>query len=375
MNVKTKKTALAAALAAAILLSSLAAPADAAQIVCFTGVNDTLLPLRDATMPAYFGTTLYVPSGVFSYAGLSVSLSAARGNLYVTKGKLRLNFFLELGAVTDLDGVIYEDTSVRRIGGLYFLPLEFVCGYFNLTYSIIPCEPVSVLRIKTDDAVYNDKTFAGQFKKQMETYYDEYLAAKASAQRPSPTPGGAPPPETPPAYEGSTVYLSFYGVSGEYAPRVLDALKLGSARACFFMSEHELAESPDLARRVYGEGHSLGIWLETGGAEELSRAAALLFEAAKVKTPLAASPPEVSGDARTLCAERGLIYRDASVYSPDDAAEDAGSFLPVSRYSVKDIRFECSDGALKALPAAIALFGEAGLPLRAITETSAEISG
>jgi hypothetical protein len=134
------------------------------------------------------------------------------------------------------------------------------------------------------------------------------------------------------------------------------------------MSERELAEAPALARRIYGEGHSLGIWLESAGAEEHSRAAVLLFEAAKVKTPLVASPPEASEEARALCEERGLVYRAASVYAGDVA--EAAALLPGARGSVEDVRFECSGEALKILPAAIALFGEAGLPLKAITETS-----
>ncbi|MDR2615899.1 MAG: polysaccharide deacetylase family protein [Oscillospiraceae bacterium] len=371
-TVKTKKRIAAAAIAAAILLSAFITSAGAAQIVCFTGVNDTLMPLRDATMPAYFGTTLYVPSGVFTAAGLSVSLSASRGNLYVHKGKLRLNFFIELGAVTDQDGVVYEDVPIKRQNGLYFLPIEFVCDYFKLTYSIIPSDPISILRVKSSDAVYNDKTFAGHFKKQMETYYSEYLASKATA-RPTATPGtGAPATATPPVYAGATVYISFFGVTEEFAPRVLDALRLGSVRACFFMSERELAAYPALARRIFGEGHSLGVWLETDDAEEYARARALLFEAAKARSPLVASPTETAETARALCAELGLIYRAASVYAA--GVTDAGSLLPSSRYSVTDVRFECSDDALRLLPSALSAFTEAGISPKAITETSADIS-
>ena len=38
------------------------APTDAAASVCFTAVNDQLLPLSDETMPFWSGGTFYVPS-------------------------------------------------------------------------------------------------------------------------------------------------------------------------------------------------------------------------------------------------------------------------------------------------------------------------
>ncbi|MDR0445636.1 MAG: polysaccharide deacetylase family protein [Oscillospiraceae bacterium] len=369
-----KKRVIIAAMLAAVMLSVVAPPVGASQIVCFTGVNDTLLPLREATLPAYFGTTLYVPSGVFALAEVTVSLSSSRGNLYVKRGNRSLNFFIELGAVTDQDGLIYEDVPVERIGVLYFLPLEFVCEYFKLSYSIIPSDPASILRIKTSDAVYNDKTFAGHFKSQMEIYYNEYLTAKAAAaMRPTPTPGsgGTPVTTQPSVYEGSTVFLSFFGVSAEYTPRILDALKLASARACFFVSADELKAAPSLARRIYGEGHSMGAFLTSDDAEEYDRVAALLFEAAKVKSPLVASPPAVAAEVREMCSERGLIYRPASVYADTAASSDPGALFPTERNVVFDIRFKCTEDTHKTLTAALSALTDAGFSLDAITETSA----
>jgi hypothetical protein len=374
-SLKIRKRIIGAALAAAALLSALVFDASASQIVCFTGVNDTLLPLREATMPAYFGTTLYVPSNVFSLAGLTVSLSSARGNLYAYRGKLRLNFFIELGAVSDQDGVVYEDVSVQRLGGLYFLPLEFVCDYFKLTYSIIPSDPASILRVKSSDAVYNDKTFAGHFKDRMDTYYSEYLAAKATAAaRPTATPiPGAPTPPPTPTYEGSTVYFSFYGVSEEYTPRLLDTLKLASVNACFFISADELMASPALARRIYGEGHTVGVWLNSAGADEYARAGSRLFEAAKIKTTLISSPPEIAADAQSLAAELGLIYRPASVYADGVTPSGVIALLPEARNSVTDVRFRCDETALNTLPAALSLFGGLGFSIDAITEIARQI--
>jgi hypothetical protein len=376
-GVRVKKRILAIVVAALIAASLFAVPSSASQIVCFTGVEDTLMPLRDSTMPAYFGTKLYVPATVFANADISSGISVSESNLYVYKGKRRLNFFISLEMVTDQDGVIYDNVPVKIINGLYFLPLDFMCEYFKLTYTIIPSDPASILRIKSSAAVFNDKTFAGHYKKQMADYFSDYTAPPTVAPptfTPPAPPGQDTPTPPPPTYGDVTVFLSFYAPGAGDAARILNVLSRASARACFFMTAAEIARYPALARRISGEGHSLGIWLETADFDEYAKASRLLFEAAKTVSPLVASPPEISEEVAVLAEERGLVYRACTIYAGDDYTEAAvNGQLPTLPRGVADVRFSCSENTARILPGVLDYLREREYALSLVTETTSAI--
>ena len=344
----------------------------ASPMVCFTGVNDTLLPFRDATMPAYFGTVLYVPAGVFAEFGISSGTSASRDNLYVYRGeKERLAFYISLELAMDQSGEIYENVGVKTVDGLYFLPLDFICEFFELTYKLLSNDPVSVLRIKNSDAVYNDPSFIGHYKNQIEQAYKAYSAPSTSTPVPS-----APPAETPVIFDYSdvTVYLSFCGVTETYASLILSALSDYSVTACFFLSAADIAENPALVRRISGENHMVGIWLDSAELDEYSGTSRLLFEAAKLVTPLVASDIEISGDAAALCEEYGLLYRVATVW-PEESnnAAAVASQLSVTPYTYDDIRFACTQNTSRILPTVLRYLNSHFYTVSLITETSPNI--
>ncbi|MDR3209298.1 MAG: hypothetical protein LBT36_01535, partial [Oscillospiraceae bacterium] len=144
---------------ACVLLSVAELPVRAASMICFTGANDTLLPLTEDTMPAYYGTTLYVPGSVFQYLGLYTGFETSQGRYYVYKGLRRLDFFIQRGTVSDADGVEYKNVPAHTVNDSIYLPLDLLCEYFGMTYAVISVPanlPLSVLRIKSADAVFND---------------------------------------------------------------------------------------------------------------------------------------------------------------------------------------------------------------------------
>lgn len=344
----------------------------ASQYPCFTGANDTLLPFRDATMPAYFNSKLYVPASVFAEFGISSGTSASQNNLlvYRTSEKKRLNFFISLGHVLDQDGAIYEDVGLEIIDGLYFLPLEFMCEFFGLTYKLIANDPVSVLRIKDSTAVFNDKTFIGYYKNEMETAYSDYNTPAT----PTPTPQITPPPAESPAqkdFSSVKIMLSFYGVEGTHVSSILDILGEHSVTSCFFLTAAEIAADPALVRRISGEKHMLGIRLENADLNEYTAAAKLLFEAAKVKTPLVTSSPDISEEVATLCAENGLLYSYASIWPEEgQSAAVVSAQIPTDNYASADIRFDCTSGTSRILSAIIRYLNEYKYSIQIPTETS-----
>ena len=351
-------------------------PSQASQMLCFTGVNDTLLPLRDSTMPAYFGTTLYVPASVFTEFGISSGMSTSQDTVYVYRGeKIRLTFFISLGLVMDQDGITYENSGLQIIDGVYFLPLDFICGFFDLSYKLLSNDPVSVLRIKNSSAVYNDNTFIGNYKSQIEKAYKSYSTPLTPSPTPIvfPTTSDAPPTETPIIEEFSdvTVYLSFFDISEPYTSTILDTLADHSVTACFFLSAPEIIANPALVRRISGEKHMIGIMLDSVDYSDYSEAAKLLFEATKLVTPLVASNAETADEASAMCGEYGLIYRAATVQPGDDENSTAvAAYLSITPFTSDDLRLACTQNTTRLLPTIIRYLETFKYTVSIITETS-----
>ena len=349
----------------------------ASQMPCFTGVNDTLLPFRDATMPAYFGTKLYVPASVFTEFGISSGTSASQDNLYVYRGeKTRLTFFISLGLVMDQNGITYENSGLESIDGVYFLPLDFVCEFFDLTYKLLPNDPVSVLRIKNSSAVYNDNTFLGNYKKQIEAAYKAYSTPSTPLPIATPTPSDAPPTETPviEEFRDVTVYLSFFDVTEPHASAILDTLADYSVTACFFLTASDIAANPALVRRISGEKHMVGIMLGSADYSDYSNAATLLFEAAKLVTPLVASDVEITEEVTAMCEDHGLIYRAATLLPGDeDTATAVAATLSVTPFTADDLRLPCTQNTTGILRAIIRYLENFDYTVSIITETSTRL--
>ena len=357
-----------------LLLAIPFAPLQASQMPCFTGVNDTLLPLKDATMPAYFGTKLYVPVSVFTEFGISSGTSASQGilSVYRSSEKLRLDFFISLGLVMDQDGETYEGAGVEIIDGLYFVPLEFMCGFFNLTYTLLSNDPLSVLRIKNSSAVYNDRTYLGTYKRQIENAYKAYTTPATQ----TPNPSSVTPTESPIILDFSdvTVYLSFFNAGDSYTPTILDTLASYSTSACFFLSSSDIMANPALVRRISGEKHMLGIWLDSADYEEYVYTSYLLFEAGKLVTPLVATNAELAEEVSAMCEEYGLIYRPATV-QPDDEMGSATvtALVSITPHTTDDLRFACTQNTSRILPQVVRYLENLKYSVTVITETSAGV--
>ena len=86
-----KKRFLGLILCLALLLPFAAPAARADETVFFTAMGESILPLRDETMPFLSGTALYIPAGIFTGAvrkALDVSCSGgiSRGEVILYSG-------------------------------------------------------------------------------------------------------------------------------------------------------------------------------------------------------------------------------------------------------------------------------------------------
>ena len=384
---RMKKRVIATIVAVCVIAAVTPVVSRAVVIPYFMAVNDTLLPFNDDTMPYVSGNEIYVPPAMFSGAGVwavaSEDLEWAR--LYRGPGKYA-DFLTGRGVTQDQDGNNLQWPAARRIGGRFYVPLQYVCDFFGLTFEIIeisrdiiPQEQMRVIRIKSRDGV-NGLTFVGLNRNAIRNAYNEYYAPPPPLPTvPPDIPGGVPvtlPPviEPQPVYSDVTIYISFYDISAggtDVLFEILDAISESGYKFCFFVSENDINEDPGLIRKIYGSGHMIGLWLEHGSSAELNRTASLLFEATKIKTILV-STAETAEDAVSSYAGNGLIVWRTSqslVYDDTLSVEEVTTMISTESGASQNIISSCSVNAALMLSGILSYLREYEYNVMEITET------
>lgn len=269
------KRRVAALLCAVLLVFQLAAsPAQAAEAVYFTAINDNMLPLSDSNMPFWSNGYLYVDSSIFTMAantpgkalGIYRSLNTARQLLVMSSDKdvLKLLFFdLSAGTVEDNQGLTYYPAAIQR-NGVVYVPLSLICYYFDLAYSRIKVPHGYLVRIKNDRAALSDEAFADAAAYLMEPQYEQYIRDKEpKVEEPEPSTGTPDVPSEEPA-EGKTLYLCLEASDGAVTEALLDELDRTGGKAAFYCTETFLRERGDLLRRMAATGQSIGLVADGG---------------------------------------------------------------------------------------------------------------
>ncbi len=136
------KKRLGALLCALVMCLALLSPASALEEVCFTSLNNKLLPLASDTMPLWSGGVLYVPASLFdgsatnaSYGvtlGVSLTQSQSSGTITLYSLSGILVFDLNSGICVDQQtGELLSGRAITRNGRIY-LPLNIVVDFFGL---------------------------------------------------------------------------------------------------------------------------------------------------------------------------------------------------------------------------------------------------
>ena len=309
------------ALALAAPLLALPERASAEERLSFIAINDTLPP-ELVNCVTYYNGMIYVPWFTFTNYGFGISytfLTTANTAYLYTRDK-QLFFELSSGKCYDGDGNDFSSPGIMQ-GGTVYLPLSTVYWFFGgFSYSNIPGnEYGSILRLTTGSEVLSDADVLRGARNYMRNYYLSYNQALAAMTEPPvqtlPLQTPTPPAETPvptesPAadHRGERFTLSFSGLP---PAQLLDYLAKRGMQTTFFLSPEELRADPDLARRIAGDGHGLGIRC---GAEDpagdWAEGAELLFETARVPALLCAAGAgyETESAVREMAEAAELVY-------------------------------------------------------------------
>ena len=230
------------------LLQALPPKADAAGVTFFA-VDETLLELGYGSI--YYGGELYVSPGVFTNVeGVYSSYSGTQKLLNMYNASNTLVFDLNAGTAYTVGGSNHS-VSATTSGGSIYVPLNFCCTYFGVSYSYFQTDLGPMIRLKTGQQVLSDTTFVSAVSAVMKQRYDAYTAAH-------------PEQYTPPVKMALCLCGSLSDDTGE----LLDYLRDSSVPAAFFTDAESIRSYPEIILRIYTEGHAIGALAETSEEAE-----------------------------------------------------------------------------------------------------------
>ena len=288
------KKALTLLLALVLLLSPGAALA-ADSSVCFIAINDNLLQLSSQ---AYSQSgQYYVPVSVFSefriYNDYHSAISTAR--LYSATKQMFFN--VATGETYDSENNFYTSSAIM-LGSTVYVPVDFVCRQFGLSWSYIRGSGYGdVCRITNGAASLTDSQFLAAARPLMASRYNEYTGSALN-----PVQGSG----TGVSSGDNVVFLSFQGLP---SAELLNTLSIYGVRAAFFLTSTDIAANPETVRRIVGEGHNIGVLCYDAPGSMYEAAADALWSRARVATVMLASASrEYDAICRQYAAESGLAY-------------------------------------------------------------------
>ena len=303
-----------------LLLGMLLSAHAGADSVCFISVNEQLLDAY--TNPYFSGGVTYVPYTVFTDYSFKMYYSYLSDSSTVMLYTAERQLFFDMSndkAYGD-DDKTYDAKAIVR-GGVVYLPASFVCSYFgnmSCTY-IVGYGYGDIVRIKDANHSLPDENFLMAASDLLHERYKTYTASQVTPT-PSRQPESSPEPDS---VDGAAAYLNFRGLPGEM---LLSALRSHDVNACFFLTEEDVRKDPDLVRQLDGEGHTLGVYCGEDIMRDYEATAALLYEAAHVKTLLITTDPLNRDTAQDLANVFSLVYVNYSDVS-DELIDDSEGFI------------------------------------------------
>ena len=293
--------------------------AAAADKVYFMAVNETVLDLSDDTMPRVVSGVLYVPYTLFdpntAGAGLGVfsSYNRTTGKVVIYSRSTSLTFDLNTDTST-AQGVVYREKAIIR-NSMVFVPVDAVCQYFGLEWSLLTVEYGYVVRVKSSAAVLDDRGFTEAAYFAVRSRYSSYIQSKTPVESPS-----APPEETVPSQpaegsdggdmEGARVYLAFRMEDGGGLDELLGRMEQYGVYGVFFCRPEQMKNRDDDIRTLTAAGHRIGLLLDAdtldGQREQAEQGRSLLAHIARVETALCLSEGLADADRVALSRELSL---------------------------------------------------------------------
>lgn len=234
---------------AAVFIFNVIPPAAAADTYYYGVAGTTLFPCTYNYMPMMVGGELMCPVQLLiDGLGFNYRNAPEEGNYTLFKDGRYLIFYINRPGSYDINW-IYEDKSLLKQNGTYYVPLQHIAERFGFVLS----SPIStsygtIIRISLISETMSDQDLQQSINNQLSRAQDSYKIIN----------GIAPPPQPKPA---PIVYLGFDADGESDVSDVLDILDEQGITATFFIAP-EFADSSGV-RSIIVRGHTLGIRLDS----------------------------------------------------------------------------------------------------------------
>lgn len=219
------------------------------QWVIYTITNDAIHPLSYQTMPFMHSSVLYIPYTVFSqHMGFREIYNDRENILILSNGDRTLFFDLDQGIAYDDNSYTYARSALAQ-NGMIYLPARFTAEYFGLEY-VYDAEK-AVVRLTDSSAKYSMESILLFYSKTFDALLADYQTL----------PPPLPDPETS---DPVPVYLTFAGALSEETEDILDFLRENGLKATFFLTADTILQHEELVRRIYVDGHTIGLGSASG---------------------------------------------------------------------------------------------------------------
>ncbi len=192
---------------------------------------------------------------------------------------------LAAGTIETNNGQSFSGSAIVR-GDVVFLPLEAVCRYFGLEYSLTRVSNGYLLRIKSDSVVLTDAKFIDAANATMASRYARFQRTQEEPEIPE------NPAEEPPAPRETaqrTVYFVVECTDPEKTEPMLS--RFGGGQATYLFTPDGFDGADGLLRHIASGGGTAALRIDaTGGAEstiaQIEAGNRALWSAANIKTRL-----------------------------------------------------------------------------------------
>lgn len=317
---------------AAVFVFNVIPPAAAADTYYYGVAGKTLFPCTYNYMPMMVGDELMCPVQLLiDGLGFNYRNAPDEGNYTLYKDGRFLIFYLNRPGSYDINWP-YEDKSLLKLNGTYYVPLQHVAERFGFALS----PPIStsygtVIRISLIGETMSDQDLQKSISNQLSRAQESYKIIN----------GIAPPPQPKPA---PIVYLGFDADGESDVSGVLDVLDKQGISATFFVTP-EFADSSGV-RSIIVRGHTLGIRLDSSDSlDELAYTNQALRFSALTQTRILRLAGEVNDETRDALESSGyrlwewkLDWENSNLYKSIDSAKNACY-----------VRFGCDEASVDAL--------------------------
>ncbi|MBR5309068.1 MAG: polysaccharide deacetylase family protein [Clostridia bacterium] len=334
--------------------------------------NDSVFPSYKKYPPVIMDGIEYVPLELFyGLSNVKISYSKDATNFYIQnkKNNKYISFSISDGyAVTNNNNVVVA--AVQSCYGIHYVPLRTVCSSIGLgcdSYNdgvnkvyAIKIYNTSGLSAKELVAIHAPEIYAVEEEKPTESSGETQPSGNQSVQIPTGSgqqSNNPPAPVTPPKQEekpvevlhkSGTIMLFYPSFDGERAGATLDTLSAKGLKATFFVTEKNILDFPAIIRRMYVEGHTIGItfaespdelYAEGALEEKTASTENALYEIIKTKTRIAYLPKmsdEASAEINARAEALGLCTVQFNGDSRTDTLRTSSATARMTE-SLKDI--------------------------------------